>query len=217
MDVQKCYTGAVASDAWHADFPSAMLQASIEFQQSLTAYSSNPRFFCRSHMIEMGIQEASEAWDLLEGGWKHHKTNPKPTDWSELLMECVDVAVYLSNACFYADKSDGLDAFSTSNWSRIASCASNYRGVPLAPSIVYFGRGAHGDDNTKECALRISEVRFYLFKVMCGSDKTFTRYVRSASESLVRAVCAAGYSQADFINAYASKMRTNHVRQAGGY
>jgi hypothetical protein len=46
----------------------------------------------------MARQECAEAWDMLEGGWKNHKRNPKPVDASELVMELVDVATFLGNA-----------------------------------------------------------------------------------------------------------------------
>ncbi len=53
------------------------------------------------HNLDMGIQECSEAWDMVEGGWKHHKTKPTPADPDELLMELVDVAHFAINAYLF--------------------------------------------------------------------------------------------------------------------
>lgn len=50
------------------------------------------------HHLDMARQECAEAWDMLEGGWKNHKRNPKPVDLPELTMELVDIATFLANA-----------------------------------------------------------------------------------------------------------------------
>jgi hypothetical protein len=50
------------------------------------------------HNLDCAVQEASEAWDMLEGGWKHHKRQPAACDRTELMLELVDVFAYLANA-----------------------------------------------------------------------------------------------------------------------
>lgn len=54
------------------------------------------------HNLDMAVQELSEAWDHLEGGWKHHKKTPRVPDQNEVLLELADVVLFLANVIGFA-------------------------------------------------------------------------------------------------------------------
>jgi hypothetical protein len=87
-----------------------MIERQIKFQKHINKWDDRLRDFGREtfclpnvalHHLDMGAQECSEAWDMLEGGWKHHKCKPNKTDRTELMLELVDVAHFLINAYLF--------------------------------------------------------------------------------------------------------------------
>lgn len=89
---------------------SDMIKRQVTFQTLVGAYDERlkdfgTRTYCDPfkalHHLDMASQECSEAWDIVEGGWKHHKKNPVPADKVELLMELVDVYHFILNAYIF--------------------------------------------------------------------------------------------------------------------
>jgi len=123
------------------------------------------------HNLDMALHEAHEAYDMLEGGWKHHKKNPVEPDWDEVLMELVDVLHFLYNAyIFMGGMSSGEDVARSIN--ACTNLNEPYRTIelrhvwPIGTTawdknrrnfvIKYdYGDGAYGSDATKECATRV--------------------------------------------------------------
>lgn len=126
------------------------------------------------HNLDMGIQECGEAWDMVEGGWKHHKTQPQAADPDELLMELIDVAHFAINAYLFMGgqyepemvaaavgrsrqeiKLPRIDfeaawGFGERSWKAHGS---------KLEALYGHGRGAHGQDWEKTAATRINYLR----------------------------------------------------------
>lgn len=132
------------------------------------------------HHIDMARQECAEAWDMLEGGWKNHKRNPKPVDVPELVMELVDVATFLANAYgFMGGQSDAeLVAVAASRsdervkmtklgmdeaWT-IGERSWGRHGGKLR--LLYgYGETSFGEDWVKECAARVNRLSYKIGEV----------------------------------------------------
>lgn len=109
MDVQKCAGGFEIAEL-PKDPQAEMISRCRRFQQRIGKWNTKIRDYGKEryclpkqtlHHLDMALQECSEAWDLVEGGWKHHKVVPKEPDDAELLMELVDVAHFVFNAYLY--------------------------------------------------------------------------------------------------------------------
>ena len=146
------------------------------------------------HNLDMGIQECGEAWDMVEGGWKHHKTKPTAADPDELLMELVDVAHFAINAyLFMGGQTEPV---------LVAASVGRSRQELRLPSISFedawgfgerswgrhgsklealygHGRGSHGQDWEKIAATRIN----YLREKMCEVALTMRNGMKDMSAS----------------------------------
>lgn len=183
MRVQECAQGFEVLTELPKDPQGDMIKRQREFQKLVGGWSDKLKdygaeTFCLPqralHHLDMGIQECSEAWDLVEGGWKHHKRNPDPPDAAELLMELVDVAHFIFNAYLFMGGQPeqvmvaasvgrsreqlrypeiGLDevwTFGEMSWER--------NGGKLR-AVYGHGEGSHGLDWEKEAATRINYLR----------------------------------------------------------
>lgn len=188
MDVQECGIGFELIDM-PEDPQGDLMRRQIEFQERIGQW--NPRLkdfgkehFCLPkrllHHLDMCVQECSEAWDMVEGGWKSHKTNPTEPDPVEVLMELVDVWHFAINAYLFLGGQPeqelvaaacgrspsqmryprvGLDEMWTlgeMSWER--------HGPRLAGLYGHSG-GAHGTDWEKQAATRINYLRSQVMKV----------------------------------------------------
>ena len=252
MDVQ--FAGMFQMVEPPKDPQSDMVLRCRRFQESIgkwdgriTAYGAMP--FCRPdlmlHHLDMGIQEASEAWDMLEGGWKHHKTKPKPADEFEVLSELVDVAHFVFNAYLYAGGEPDADS--------VAVLAARSKQELKLPTIgieevwgigvrswdrkghrlraMYgHGDGAHGADWEKETATRVNYLRSKIFEVAStvrfGMDQASGPIPTAPGYIYIEIVpwlvgAAAAIPSCDrwevFYSAFVSKNEINFKRQAGGY
>lgn len=140
--------------------------------------------FCKPrsavHHLDMAIQECAEAWDMVEGGWKHHKTNPDECDRGELLMELVDVAHFLVNAYIFMggqpEKQMVAAAVGRSREElRLPEFGldhawmlghRSYEGNGGTITALYgHGRGAHGQEWEAAVATRINYLRMKITEV----------------------------------------------------
>lgn len=184
MRVQKCAETAFAIIDCDCDPQQDMIQRQIEFQKrvgtwddSIKDYGPNPKCDPRKvvWMLDLALQEASEAWDLVEGGWKGHKLNPDPMDDSEVLMELVDVAHYVWNAYAFAGGQPHPDLVAAA----VCACRQNLQ-LPTLNMFLAWQKGtmlwsggnsedmefkygyhewAHGTDAEKAVASRINCLR----------------------------------------------------------
>lgn len=125
------------------------------------------------HCLDCAVQEASEAWDMLEGGWKHHKQNPAEPSRHELVLELVDVMAYVMNAYLFmaGDSEQELVA-------RLVGRSAGVKVVPIqmgldytwsfaggeamqreVMGVFYHGTGAHGPDWVKRTAGWVNALR----------------------------------------------------------
>jgi hypothetical protein len=153
-----------------------------EFQRSMERWddrlSDRPPTFCLPgrvlHSLDSAVQEASEAWDMLQGGWKHHRRNPPPVNRTELVLELVDVAAFLMNAYLFmggqpeaemiarvtvgtnVQKKIVVPAVTMEHvWHR----AVDERERKFVLALYSHGWGAHGDDWVKTCAAHVNFLR----------------------------------------------------------
>ena len=160
-----------------------MIGRQKKFQQRVGSYDDNLKdygpltgeTYCLPmkvlHHLDMASQEVSEAWDMVEGGWKHHKTKPTPCDPDELLMELVDVLHFVYNAYLFMGGSpeeqlvaasvgrskqefrlpvvgfDDVWAMGERSWKRNGGRINALYG---------HGSGAHGPEWEKEVATRLN-------------------------------------------------------------
>lgn len=188
METQTCGT-SVSLLPLGRDPQADMLARCVQFQRHLGHYDSrisdnpaHPYTDVRRalHHIDMARQECAEAWDMLEGGWKNHKRNPKPVDVPELVMELVDVATFLGNAYgFMGGQSDAelvAAAVSRSN-QRVAltvlgldevwtiSQRSWARNGDKLRRLYGYGDSSFGEDWVKECAARVNRLSYKIGEV----------------------------------------------------
>lgn len=179
MNVQPCAIGVDLIDLVE-DPQAKMIHRQIEFQCSqygahridkLSDLPSSP--WCEPslvcHHLDMARHEACEAYDMLEGGWKHHKRNPKPADANEVLMELIDVAHFVYNAYIFMggcpeaqlvamclnrskDRLAALRMGLAEAWHLSEQAWINSPHVRLWSH----SDGAHGDDWEKFCATRVN-------------------------------------------------------------
>ena len=196
----------VAPDDWQDNFYALATAEAAKFQEAVQGYAVVPDHRRAVHMLDMAVQECSEAWDLLEGGWKHHKKNPKPTDWAEVKMEIVDVFVFVINAQLYGtarNVGDGDFFFSAKD-----------------EELYGHGAGAHGDDRSKKIATYVNGLRT---KLVMAADfarryggNTHSEF--SAAHLVLNALIIELFdSRGEFINMYYTKAQINWDRIRGGY
>lgn len=125
------------------------------------------------HNLDCAVQEASEAWDMVEGGWKHHKKNPVPVDRTELLLELVDVASYVYNAhlCLGGRAEGELIAKDYAACREISivpsradldffwNAAGSEPVSKITRALYYHGKDAHGEGWVKDAAAWINRLR----------------------------------------------------------
>ena len=254
MKVQSCADG-VELLRLGRDPQGDMLKRCREFQRRVGTWDDRIHGFGRNafalpmaalHHLDMGVQECSEAGDMIEGGWKGHKTEPRAMDADELLMELVDVAHFVFNAYLYmggdhedelvaahANKSDeriklirlGLQ----SGW-QMGERSWDRNGGALR-RLFHYGHLSHGGDGEAEIACRINHLRHQI----CGAAAT----IRTGLETVGRPemlpvapgfiyieivpwlyACAAsihGVDQQRFYSAFCWKNDINFRRQDEGY
>lgn len=184
MKVQEC-GGELTLVELGADPQADMIRRCRRFQERVGAWDDSVSMRTANvvrtlHHLDMGIQELSEAWDLLEGGWKHHKRNPDPPDADEILMELVDVAHFMYNAYLYMggeaeqEVVAGLVARSNTqlHLPRIGMSeawqlgdSSVKRDRNKIDKLYGHGSGAHGVDWEKESATLVNAFRAKMFSV----------------------------------------------------
>lgn len=170
------------------DCQADMINRQIKFQRligtwddRLKDYGTDP--FCAPrtvlHHLDMAVQECSEAWDMLEGGWKGHKRHPDPVNRTELLMELVDVAHFLINAYVFMGgqaesemvaKSVGrskshiaLPSISLEDVWRFGE--KGWAGNSKLFEVGYsYADVSHGEPWVKEAATRVNYLRSQIFK-----------------------------------------------------
>jgi hypothetical protein len=183
MEVQQCAPSGIESRKLGRDAQGDMISRCLKFQRLLKHYDEALSDMPRTakcdiqrviHNLDMAVQEASEAWDMVEGGWKHHKTKPKSVDEAELIMELVDVAHFLYNAYLFmgGDPSEEMVAASVNRGKQGLSYTKF--GIDVAWSIgtrswttngdrmrhVYsHAEGSHGEEWVGEAATRINFLR----------------------------------------------------------
>jgi hypothetical protein len=126
----------------------------------------------------MGGQECSEAWDMVEGGWKHHKTNPHDPDKLELMMELVDIMCFALNTYIYMGGQPESELVAAAvarskeqmrypkiglDEAWVIGASSWERNGPKMRALYDHGRGSHGREWTKEAATRINFLRAQFF------------------------------------------------------
>jgi|9_EtaG_2_1085328.scaffolds.fasta_scaffold00002_37 hypothetical protein len=167
---------------WSIDHQAKIIKRQMDFQTLVGSYDSRLKDFGKKtfclprrviHHLDMGVQEASEAWDMVEGGWKHHKSNPVQADKDELLMELVDVMHFVVNAYLFmgGQPERELVAKVTASAMQVqvpafgldfawALAERNGQGPNLAIySMFSHADGAHGEDWEKKVAARINYLR----------------------------------------------------------
>jgi dUTPase len=178
-----------------------MMKRQIEFQrvagrwdpklEQPGQYSRADMFF---HMMDMAAQECSEAWDLLEGGWKHHKRKPSPANRDEVIGELVDVMHFLVNAYLFMGGKPSQIALATAvsaNQMGIAVPSMDFEMVynmgtrsmaanrSKIEALYGFGDGAHGEAWVKRVATSVNYLRSKITRTV--------EIVRDFSENLPRA------------------------------
>lgn len=179
MDIQQCANGVTLLPLGK-DPQAEMISACIKFQASLGLFDerisdhpSHPYVQIRRaiHQLDMGRQECAEAWDLLEGGWKHHKRKPRDPDRGELVMELVDIATFAFNAYIYmggqpeaelvaacvnrSDQRVKMGKLGLNEAWDIGERTWRVNGVPLTKTYGH-GDGAHGEEWVKNVATRVN-------------------------------------------------------------
>lgn len=254
MNVQSCRGYAVITAA---DPQEDMIRRQITFQRRLGRYDDrlsilHPEHSRFTHVppqmiihhLDMGLHEAHEAYDMLEGGWKHHKTNPKEPDLEEVLMELVDVMHFVINAyIFMGGQPTGRDVAAAVNVSRedrtpymkielshvwsIGVGAWDKDAVALNNSYSHED-GAHGSDVTKQLATRVLRL-IYAIQEVASTLRQFPLEEGSVPrapgfiyKSIVPWICAAaaaipGMTHQLFYSAFVHKNDINHARQDNNY
>lgn len=110
MKFQGCAEGFEILEKIPDDPQSDMMLRQVAFQSLVGTWDDRlkdfgGRTYCLPmtvlHNLDMASQECSEAWDMVEGGWKQHKTQPTRADPAELFMELIDVAHFIFNAYLF--------------------------------------------------------------------------------------------------------------------
>lgn len=172
------------------DAQGRMIKRQIDFQTLIGGYDPRLKDFgsktyCQPfkamHHLDMAVQETSEAWDMVEGGWKHHKTKPEPPDVVELLMELVDVYHFVINAYLFMGGQPEAEmvaaAVNRGNTGiHLQSMEMDYfweLGKRLYQArhaqlhrLFGYGEGAHGQPWEAEVAMRINFTRVQLTDVI---------------------------------------------------
>lgn len=194
------------------------------------------------HSIDMAIQEASEAWDMLEGGWKHHKKNPKMPDINELIMEIVDVIAFSINAFLFSGGRSDRDLFKAQfNVRTGMEIPTTIQDIwkssvdHAAREAVYgHGDGAHGPDWVKTVAADVNAMRSDLFTLAATirSARSTSRKMRDPQHfpsspaavylgAVIPAIASAsripGCDPEVLYCAFHHKVSINNSRQDAGY
>lgn len=189
MEAQIC--GTAVPLLTHGRDPQAeMIRRCIEFQRSLGHFNdkisdhpAHPFVDVRRaiHHIDMARQECAEAWDMLEGGWKNHKRNPKPVDAPELMMELVDITVFVLNAYAYMGGQEDAELVAASIsrsttlvglsrlgldecWDMGARRWDGPSGNKLR-NLFGYASVSFGEDWVKECAARVNRLSYKISEV----------------------------------------------------
>jgi hypothetical protein len=111
VDQQECAPSGIRKYEMPVDAQADMVTRCKAFQTAVGTWDERIKAFGRSgtwtrydralHHLDMAVQECSEMWDQLEGGWKHHKRQPRPADRDEALLEAIDVLTFAINAYLY--------------------------------------------------------------------------------------------------------------------
>lgn len=240
---------ALPRDAW-----SDMSLAQLKLQRDLSLWDDrvsrrSPVFVMPRrvlHNLDCASQEASEAWDMLEGGWKHHKRNPERPDPGEVVLELVDVMAYVINAfLFMGGDTDAALVAKSISFSQEVSI------IPLAAGLEYgfdvpklgrltdnvfklydHGQGAHGELWVKQCAAWVNFLRSQVFRVSdtirhgiatVGEDpREFPPAPGFVWWEIVPAICGAasavpGIGPEEFYSAFMHKALINQRRREEGY
>jgi hypothetical protein len=158
------------------------------------------------HNLDMARHEASEAYDMLEGGWKHHKTQPGEVDAEELLLELIDVLKFVFNACLQLGiepsahgvakvvSSSGERKYVAIEWRHVwntgaAAADADVNGIMSQYS---HADGAHGPVWVKRTATRVN----MLTSTIAAVADTLRKYLASGGE---RVPGAAGYVYSEIV------------------
>jgi hypothetical protein len=206
MELQEC-AKLFKIDDDHPDIPKntdlqfRMINSQIMFQKRMKAMDKRLRDYGSStycmpkvaiHHLDMAAQECAEAWDQVEGGWKHHKKNPSPSDKEELLMELVDVAHFIINAYIFMGGQPeselmaksvhkaGLTRILTQRltlddiW-RKAERFTDENEFRQRLSMYDHGKGSFGEKWEKDCATRINYLTSQIFDTKEAIRYQFTQ------------------------------------------
>lgn len=188
----------------------AMLGAQIEFQKQVGTWDEKVSAFPGYtyirwdrvlHHLDMAVQELSEAWDQVEGGWKHHKRSPRPPSREEVLMEIVDVLAFSLNAYAFSggipdsryisahflasdarDRSfDKIFALGDGDFSALWEflCARRAKIDPTVAVLWGYGDGSHGEPWEKNIAGHIN----YNREAMTAIASTHRGFLLGASRA----------------------------------
>lgn len=253
MDEQQCFTDVTILDPGR-DPQGTMINRCIKFQRSLGHYDDRlsdmpTRPFCMPkrvlHHLDMARHECAEAYDMLEGGWKHHKTKPKIPDMGEVAMELVDVGHFLFNAYAYmggageaelvaaavnrADDRIKVPKMTMDDAWSIGTRAFTKNGHVIE-ALYGYGDGAHGDASVKQMATRVnyllSKISATAETVRVGIEQTSGRLPPASGFIYMETVpwlyaCAALLPHEDpqrlFYSSFIRKNDINFERQQKGY
>lgn len=253
MNVQPCAVDVVMLERLGSDPQADMIRRQLEFQvcqygDRIRSFSDLPSaplcdltFVC--HHLDMARHEACEAYDMLEGGWKHHKRKPREADSNEVLMELVDVAHFVFNAYIFmggCPEAELVAACLNRSKNRLAAMRMGLleawslggRAWDASQNVKLWdhGAGAHGQDWEKRCAARvnflISQIESACRTIRDGvavkavSNTTpASGFVYSEIIPWLYAACQAipGTTELTFYSYFLHKNEINLRRQRGNY
>lgn len=221
MKLEVCGTGIQLLVAPKTALPE-MIEVQIAFQKRLGMFDGRCDRVRVIHSLDLALMEAAEAYDQLEGGWKHHKRNPKSPDWNEVAMELVDVACFVLNAAIYSGNDivvNDLDAI----W-RSSSSKRYARSVEMYSHA----NGAYGDQDVKNTATAVRHMMAALVDYSEHIRRTPDEWVMDERitnarlttnmRNIARAFqCIPNGAIDYFYSAFMHKARINHQRQDNGY
>lgn len=227
MDQQVCAPDGITLTPMPKDPQADMIVRCHKFQELVGTWDHRIKGFGDKtwvrhdravHHIDMAVQECSEMWDMLEGGWKHHKKNPSKPDRDEVMLEAIDVLTFAYNAYLFMGGEPEAEV--------ISKLVGRSPSIPIVPpemdldwswskwdpwftgggkrgliALYGHGDGAHGETWVKECAAYTNAIRARIGAVaetirgalmsMSREQRTPNVFPASPGYFYIEAVCSA--------------------------